>query len=124
MPHPLSQPRPRRRFGLQTRDFDRVYRRPARRQQTRRFLVVARRNELGETRWGLSVKAQLGGAVVRNRVKRRLREILRRAQRRLPVGWDVVVQPRASDTATADFATLTHELEALLEKALRAEEGA
>lgn len=123
MPQPSPQPRPRRRFGLQTRDFDRVYRRPARRQQTRRFLVVARRNELGETRWGLSVKAQLGGAVVRNRVKRRLREILRRARRWLPAGWDVVVQPRASDAATADFGTLTRELEALLEKTLRAEEG-
>ena len=124
MPPPFSQPRSSRLLALRTRDFDRVYRRPARRQQTRRFLVVARRNELGRTRWGLSVKAQLGGAVVRNRVKRRLREILRRAQRRQPVGWDVVVQPRASDTATADFAELTRELEGLLEAALRAEEGA
>lgn len=122
MPPSLPQSA-RSRAGLRTRDFDRVYRRPARRQQTRRFLVVARPNREGRTRWGLSVKAQLGGAVLRNRVKRRLREILRRGERRLPAGWDVVVQPRTSDIATADFTALRCELEAALMKALGTEEG-
>ena len=66
------------------------------------------------TRWGISVKARLGTAVLRNRVKRRLRAILRRAQETLPPGWDVVVEPRTSKVATADFAALSRELEALL----------
>lgn len=108
--------------GLRTGDFDRVYRRPARRRESKRFLVLARPNQAGRSRWGLSVSARLGGAVLRNRVKRRLREILRRAQGCLPVGWDVVVQPRAAEVATADFSDLRRELIALLEQTLPASE--
>lgn len=106
--------------GLATRDFDRIYRAPTRRRQSERFLVVARprTSGAGATRWGISVKARLGSAVLRNRVKRRLREILRRAQEALPPGWDVVVQPRTSKVATADFADLSRELQALLAAAL------
>jgi ribonuclease P protein component len=106
--------------GLATRDFDRIYRAPARRQQSERFLVLARPRTggAGATRWGISVKARLGTAVVRNRVKRRLREILRRAQPQLPSGWDVVVQPRTGQVATAEFSALSRELEALLAAAL------
>lgn len=104
--------------GLRTRDFDRVYRDPARRLRSQHFAVVARRNPWGRTRWGVSVKAQLGNAVLRNRVKRRLREILSRCLEQLPAGWDVVVQPRTGWVATGEFAALTRELERLLEKAL------
>ena len=57
--------------------------------------------------------------MVRNRVKRRLREMLRAAA--LPVGWDFVVQPRDARVATADFAELSRELESLLAKALDVE---
>lgn len=112
--------------GLATRDFDRIYRAPTRRQQSERFLVVARAGTsgAGPTRWGISVKARLGSAVLRNRVKRRLREILRRTQEAVPPGWDVVVQPRTSKVATADFAALSRELEALLAAALGQDEKA
>ncbi|MFQ5778274.1 MAG: ribonuclease P protein component [Terriglobia bacterium] len=113
----------RQESGLRTSDFDHVYRSPTRRRRSLRFMTVARPNECGRTRWGISVKARLGSAVVRNRVRRRLREILRRAQLRLPAGWDVVVQPRRSDVARADFAALSRELEVLLQATLRTEEG-
>lgn len=74
-------------------------------------------NPLGHTRWGISVKTRLGGAVVRNRVKRRVREMLRRAPRSFGTsGWDLVVEPRRPEVATADFAGLRRELDALLEK--------
>lgn len=118
VPHAVPQPASSPGTGLRTRDYDRVYRQPARRQGSKHFLVVARRNERGQTRWGISVKVRLGGAVVRNRLRRRLREMLRRAQQRLPAGWDVVVQPRRSEVASADFAALRRELEVLLEKTL------
>lgn len=84
--------------------------------------MLARRNAGARTRWGLSVKARLGGAVLRNRLKRRLRDILRRA--RLPAGWDVVVQPQTGALAAAEFAGIQSELEALLVKTLGAGEGA
>jgi ribonuclease P protein component len=107
--------------GLRTRDFDRVYRRPDRRRRSQRFLLVVRRRDQGASRWGLTVQARLGNAVLRNRIKRRLRELLRRAS--LPAGWDIVVQPRSPDVATADFAALGRELDALLEKTLGAEDA-
>lgn len=119
MPAPLRSTRSRR-AGLATRDFDRVYRDPTRRLRSRHFLVLVRRREQGpgvmNARWGISVKARLGSAIVRNRIKRRLREILRAGA--LPPAWDIVIQPRSAGVATADFAALRRELEALLRGAV------
>ena len=109
-------------MALRTSDFDRIYRGPSRRQRSERFLVLAQPNPGGETRWGISVKSRLGGAVVRNRMKRRLREILRRAE--LPQGWDIVVQPRTARVATDEFDGLRRELTALLARTTKkTEEG-
>lgn len=112
---------PSRSARLRTRDFDRIHRQPARRERSRRFQVLARPNGLERTRWGISVKARLGNAVTRNRVKRRLREMLRRLA--LPAGWDLVVQPRDARVAAADFGELSRELESLLARTLGAGEN-
>ncbi len=106
-------------MALRTSDFDRLYRGPSHRQRSERFLVLAQPNRRGETRWGFSVKTRLGGAVLRNRMKRRLREILRRAE--LPGGWDIVVQPRTARVASDPFEELRRELTTLLERTLRDE---
>lgn len=111
-------------MALRTSDFDRLYRKAERRERSRRFLVLASHAAQRETRWGLSVKARLGGAVVRNRIKRRLREILRGVRRGgLPPGWDIVVQPLTAEVATAEFAALRDELSGLLERALRSQKS-
>jgi ribonuclease P protein component len=65
------------------------------------------------SRFGISVKKTLGGAVVRNRIKRRIREILRRNRTEIPTGWDIVIHPR-STVAQAAFAPLEAELVRLL----------
>jgi ribonuclease P protein component len=65
------------------------------------------------SRFGISVKKALGGAVVRNRIKRRIREILRRNRTEIPTGWDIVIHPRSS-VAQAAFAPLEAELVRLL----------
>jgi len=65
------------------------------------------------SRFGISVKKALGGAVVRNRIKRRIREILRRNRTEIPTGWDIVIHPRSS-VAKAAFAPLETELVRLL----------
>ncbi len=67
----------------------------------------------GASRFGISVKKALGGAVVRNRIRRRIREILRRNRTEIPTGWDIVIHPR-STVATAEFAPLEAELVRLL----------
>jgi ribonuclease P protein component len=65
------------------------------------------------SRFGISVKKALGGAVVRNRIRRRIREILRRNRTEIPSGWDIVIHPRSS-VAQAPFAPLEAELVRLL----------
>jgi ribonuclease P protein component len=69
--------------------------------------------QAGASRFGISVKKALGGAVVRNRIRRRLREILRRNRTEIPAGWDIVIHPKAT-VARAEFAPLETELVRLL----------
>jgi ribonuclease P protein component len=81
-------------------------------------------NQLARTRYGFSVSRRLGGAVVRNRVKRRLREILRSLP--LEAGWDIIfiARPKA---AAASFANLEKAVRGLLTRArilVREYEGA
>ena len=61
-----------------------------------KYLVLyCRRNGSSENRIGLTVSAKLGHAVVRNRIRRRLREIYRIHESRFQPGWDLVVVARS-----------------------------
>lgn len=60
------------------------------------------------------MKKAVGGAVVRNRIKRRIREILRQNFSEIPSGWDIVIHPRSS-VAGAEFSALAAELLRLLQ---------
>jgi ribonuclease P protein component len=77
------------------------------------FVVFYCANRSERTRFGISVKKALGGAVVRNRIRRRIREILRRNYSEIPSGWDMVMHPRQS-VARSNFAALQAELVSLL----------
>ena len=63
-------------------------------------MVFGGPNDLPHPRWGLSVSRKVGGAVVRNRWKRLLREAFRLAREQLPVGVDLVVIPRPNAEPT------------------------
>ena len=66
------------------------------------FLVVyARPNRTGRNRLGITVGTKLGKAVVRNRVRRRLREIYRLNQPRMKQGYDVVLVARTRAVTAA-----------------------
>jgi ribonuclease P protein component len=56
--------------------------------------VRARRTDHPETRFGISTSRQIGSAVVRNRARRRIREILRASLPSVEPGWDVLVVAR------------------------------
>ena len=58
------------------------------------MVVYCRRNRSGENRLGYTVSTKLGHAVVRNRVRRRLREIYRLNAHSLKTGWDIVIVAR------------------------------
>ncbi len=72
--------------------------------------VVAQRSKTPGPRVGLTVPKVLGKAVDRNRIKRRLREIVRKHVSRLgdfPI--DVILHPKRS-VLDAEFAALEHEV--------------
>ena len=50
---------------------------------------------LDHNRVGYTVSTKLGHAVVRNRVRRRLREIYRLNSHQLKIGWDIVIVARS-----------------------------
>lgn len=78
---------------------------------TGRFL----RTDLETTRFGLSTGRTLGGAVVRNRVRRRLREVLREMAPSFQAGWDVLIIARPA-IVKADRDALVEALRRLLTK--------
>ena len=64
-------------------------------------------------RFGISTGRRLGGAVRRNRVRRRLREILRQQPDDRSLGWDILIVARPA-AVEASFEELRSALERLL----------
>ena len=82
-----------------------------------RFLVLyVAPNEVGHARVGITVSSRVGNAVVRNRVRRRLREALRARLDRLASGHDIVLVARPA-SADATWAELSSALEVALQRA-------
>ena len=98
---------------LKHSDFDRVYKQ-GRRHFSSHMTVFYLRQAEGGARIGFTVGRALGGAVERNRIKRRLREAVRQRRSVLQGAGavDVVINPKKS--------VLTLEFSALLEEVGRA----
>lgn len=95
--------------------FRRLYRKGS--SAAGKYLVLyCRRNGTEENRVGLTVSAKLGKAVVRNRLRRRLREIYRLNESQFQPGWDIVVVAR-SRAVDAEFQRLTKSYLSLAQKA-------
>jgi ribonuclease P protein component len=77
------------------------------------LIVRSLRTDLEATRFGLSTSRRLGGAVVRNRVRRRLREALRVMAPSFQPGWDVLIIARPA-LVEADHDALVGALRRLL----------
>jgi ribonuclease P protein component len=95
-------------------DFDALSRQGTAR--SGRLLVLRQLRTDGRvTQIGLSTPRSLGGAVERNRVRRRLREIIRQRYAEMGMGWDLLVIARP-EAATATYADLREAFAALLER--------
>jgi ribonuclease P protein component len=87
--------------------------RDGRRRHTVHFVVIARPTSGLGTRIGITASSRIGNAIVRNRVKRIVREIFRRRRAQLASASDLVViaKPGAEKLSYAQAAT---ELEPIL----------
>ena len=80
------------------------------------LVLYARKNRTGENRVGITVSKKLGKAHVRNRIRRRIREVYRLNEEKFQPGWDIVVVAR-SRCVDADFRKLTAAYLSLAQKA-------
>lgn len=125
----LTRTTPGERFRRASRlrssaDFQRVRRAGKRRQGKYLTLSFARAPQTtgqengapSPTRVGFSISKRVGDAVTRNRVKRRLREAIRRCMWQVTPGWDMILTARP-EAASADYITLRDDVGALLAQA-------
>ena len=99
---------------LRHADFERVYKQGRRHFAAHMTVFYLARSNEGDTstpgfRVGFTVSKALGGAVQRNRMRRRLREAVRLHGISRDVAADVVINPKRS-LLTADFAELVNEV--------------
>jgi ribonuclease P protein component len=80
----------------------------------REIVLKALANKTNSTRFGFVISHRLGKAVVRNRIKRRLREITRLTP--VQTGWDIIIIARVP-AASMDYQGLAKAVKRLLLKA-------
>lgn len=80
------------------------------------MVLYARRNRTDTNRVGITVGKKLGKAHIRNRARRRIREVYRLNEEKFLPGWDIVIVAR-SKSVDAEFAKLTKSFLALAKKA-------
>ena len=80
------------------------------------LVLYARRNRTEGNRVGITVSKKLGKAHIRNRTRRRIREVYRLNEEQFQPGWDIVVVARTR-AVDAEFAKLTKSYLSLAKKA-------
>lgn len=95
-------------------EFRRIYRK-GKSAVSPQLVIYCQRNRRGHSRLGVSVSTKLGCAVVRNRVRRRIREIYRLNKAKMLPGYDLIVVTRVRAVET-DYQKLDRTYLRLLEQ--------
>ena len=95
-------------------EFRRIYRK-GKSAVSPQLVIYCQRNRRGHSRLGVSVSTKLGCAVVRNRVRRRIREIYRLNKAKMLPGYDLIVVARVR-AVESDYQKLDRTYLRLLEQ--------
>ena len=79
---------------LKRKDFLIISRTAEERVKTKNFLILIKKNRQASARLGITVSKKVGNAVVRNRLKRYVREYFRTNKQNVPPGRDMVIIAR------------------------------
>ena len=81
--------------------------------QSTNFVIITKINDRSECRLGVTVSAKVGNSVIRNRIKRWVREYFRRHRAELPCGIDILIIARKTAAGLGGH-TVARELEKVL----------
>lgn len=104
----------KRRYRVRENERFQAIRRSGRSYANSHMVLCVLPNDLPYSRFGFSVSRRIGKAVVRNKVKRRLREAVRLRMGQVQPGWDLVFIAR-NPIRDANF----HEIDAACARLLR-----
>lgn len=97
-------------------DYQRVYEASRKRRSASMSWFLAPQTELSVPRVGLTAGRVLGKSHERNRIKRRMREVLRKHVDLLPAGYDLILHPQRI-VMTMEFTKLEAEVVRILQQA-------
>ncbi|HME60756.1 MAG TPA: ribonuclease P protein component [Candidatus Binatia bacterium] len=78
--------------------------------QSASFTIISSTNHRPESRLGITVSSKVGNSVIRNRIKRQIREFFRRRRAALRSGMDILVIARKTSGGSTG-ASIANELE-------------
>ena len=93
-------------------DFLKIFREGTK-SRTAHFWISFRPNGLAHRRLGITIGKKIGAAVIRNRLKRRIREFYRQNKEFFPEGADFVITAK-EDSGRLDFRQVANELKEVL----------
>ena len=97
-----------------TSEFNKVFS-EGRRIEGKNLIIFILKNDYDFNRLGITVKKETGKAVVRNKVKRRLREASRLLNKKLLPGYDIIVLAK-NNIRKSNYFEICYDLENLLNK--------
>jgi ribonuclease P protein component len=102
---------------VRSSDYQKLYKK-GRKIHSEKFVLFGQENGISHHRLGITVSRKVGGAVVRNRVKRLFREIFRKSYGEIPNRLDIVVNAKGG-SAGARYGELRSEFLAAAQRICR-----
>jgi len=97
-----------------TSEFKKVFS-EGRRIEGKNLIIFILKNDYNFNRPGIIIKKETGKAVVRNKIRRRLREAFRLINKKLSPGYDIIVLAK-NNIRKSDYFEICYDLESLLYK--------